>query len=201
MGAERTDAEHGREGLSVHRAHPLLGVEAGGAKVRQPSQAEAALPTRGAPRQDHMVADLGPLYARTNCLDNTRSLVTEQMWKVARAVVSALHPEVGVAHPGCEDADEDLSRPWIVYRELLHLAGRTRRTRDDPSCRDRHPCPPAVCRAAISDCILHRAPVRVKRDDRACGEHTREEAARRILQSDVTGLRELPTRSECVLHP
>ena len=44
VGAEGADAEDRRERHPVHGAHALLGVEAGGAEMGLPDQAEAALP-------------------------------------------------------------------------------------------------------------------------------------------------------------
>ena len=137
VGAEGADTEDRRERDAVHRAHALLGVQAGGAEMGLTDPAEAALAAGRTPGQDDMIArrDVGDALA--DLLHDARALVAEQEGKPLGPKDAVLDGEIGVTDPAGQDAHQRFTRSRRVDGELLDHTGLPRFAGDDTAGHDR----------------------------------------------------------------
>ena len=109
--------------------------------MRLADGAEPAGAARGAPGEDHVVADLGLAHALADGLDDARALVAEQEGKLV-GDVAQLVVQVRVADPAGLNPHQHLAGPRIVDHDIFDEGGLARRAGYDSKSIDQHGTPP-----------------------------------------------------------
>jgi hypothetical protein len=97
MGAEGANAQRGVEGVAIFVAHFVLGVEAGGAVVVLPFEAEATFAAGGTPVEHDVIADLDAGNGRSYLLYHTRPFMAQQKGETVCTIRAGFQPQIGMA--------------------------------------------------------------------------------------------------------